>query len=467
MWCATILIVATTVRLALILFAQTDAGDSSTYELFAKNILRGCGLSYSDPSSDQCDLTTGGNFPGYPFFIASAWLLFGKSIYTVLLLQLACYVLALNWLLIAIMRLTNCTKVMIAVGMLLALSPLQVGWFRYILTEPLALATATWFLAELLISVAIRKVRIFQLALALSIAIYIRLDSVFMILGACLISFYIYDFKKSIKKILIIVLLTTIPLSGWMIRNYTVNKTLLGESTAGQYSPGYFMWLDTWVVNEYERSDTFSPAWIKEYSKIKIHNSRYISDDELVKAQLLLSELSMFDSQKIPTNIDSQFYALAEKKISTRNIFIKIQIYAERAFWLVLNPFSSWGLPFEIRAIDRSEVSKAIKNNDLVKVNEILSKNKGMIFGKISSFIYRLLIFLTFTFLVIITILKSKLMIIKKINIGMREIVKSTMLVMSARIIFFIFLGYLESRYLVEAIPWVEFCCMYWFVRRF
>ena len=303
-FCASLIIIlAALSRFCMIYFAQAEAGDSSTYLKLAENIIRGCGLSHSDPSSNECILTSGGYFPGYPAFIASMWSIFGKSVYVILIAQLICYLLALMWLLIAIFRLTKSNKIMCAVGVLLALSPLQIGWFRFVLTEPLAIATATWFLAELIISVSDKKLRVFHLALALTASVYVRPDSIFMILGPCVIAFYIYDFKKSIQQILLLIILTTIPVSVWLVRNHTIGHVPISmTSSAAPIAPGYFLWLDTWVVNEYERSDANFPVWRREYSKINIHSSKYIAMNELEITKFLINDLSKFDGQQFPEN---------------------------------------------------------------------------------------------------------------------------------------------------------------------
>ncbi len=79
-----ILAVAAIPRFLMIIYALGDADDTTTYERFALNILRGCGFSHSNPNSSECVLASAGYFPGYPAFIASVWLLFGKSVYAVL-----------------------------------------------------------------------------------------------------------------------------------------------------------------------------------------------------------------------------------------------------------------------------------------------------------------------------------------------------------------------------------------------
>ena len=454
-------------RLFPILYFHTDAGDTPTYELFATNILRGCGLSFSDPGSIDCVLNAGGYFPGYPAFMALIWMLFGKSNFPILISQLGFYLLALYWLLTALMRLTNSTKAVLGVGMLLALSPLQVGWFRFVITEPLAIAAATWFLAELVISIADRKLRKYHLALALSTSVYIRPDTILMVSGVFLVSFYIYDFKNSIKQLMIVVFLTSIPVSGWLIRNMMIGHIPLSmTSETAPKALGYHFWLNTWIVNEYERADASFPVWRAEYSKIKLHGSKYITTDELMKAQQLLDDPSLLDGQKFPRGIDQQFHELATRKVSARSKFLQIQIYFERVFWLLLNPFSSWGLPLEIRAIDKGAVVTAINKMDLVTIDSLLSDHKAVILGKITSFTYRVLMFATFLFLAVVTVFRPIFKHLSGVSFEMRVIVLATTLVVIIRLIFFVSIGGLESRYLVEVVPWVEYCCALWFAAR-
>ena len=75
---AAVLATAAVSRL-LLFFFHANVGDTATYELLAENILRGCGLSFSEPTSSSCILTSEGYFPGYPAFMALNWFLFGHS----------------------------------------------------------------------------------------------------------------------------------------------------------------------------------------------------------------------------------------------------------------------------------------------------------------------------------------------------------------------------------------------------
>jgi hypothetical protein len=182
----------------------------------------------------------------------------------------------------------------------------------------------------------------------------------------------------------------------------------------------------------------------------------------LSKTQLLIDELSKFDGQKFPDKIDRQFYEIATKKVLSRSKLIPIQIYFERAFWLMLNPFSSWGLPLEMKTLNKEALRDAIKNKDLVQLNGLLSGYKAVISGKISIFIYRVLVFSTFAFMLVLATYKQMFSCLRSDSYEIKTIVFAVALVVLARVIFFVFIGGLESRYLVELVPWVECSFVLW-----
>ena len=442
-----------------------DAGDTPVYETFAENILRGCGLSHSDPNSNQCELTSAGYFPGYPAFIAFIWMVFGKSVHAVLLVQLACYLMALYWLMVAVMRLTSSNRVMLFTGLVFALSPLQVGWFRYVLTEPLAIATSIWFLAELIISVADRKLRSVHLALALSASIYIRPDTIFMAISVPFVLYYIYGVKNALRHALVFMLLTAIPVSGWLARNIVIGHAPLSMVTeAAPKAPGYFFWLNTWVINEYERADANFPVWRAEYSKISLHHSKYVSDDERKTAQSLIQELSVMDGKPFPKDIDMKFSELASLKIQNQNHFIPYAIFVQRAGWLLFNPFSSWGLPLEMKGINKSSLKDAMVEFDLNRTMSLLNGYKLIIAGKIANFVYRLIIFIGFTLIVCHAFFGRDATRTTFFSSAVKGLVAGVAAFVVTRLVFFAYLGGLESRLLVQVVPWVEFCVVFWLV---
>ena len=69
-------------RLIFVIFFPETGGDSEIFITVAKNILRGCGVSLSDPASNECIPHFGGNHgPGYDIFMASVWYLFDQKKY--------------------------------------------------------------------------------------------------------------------------------------------------------------------------------------------------------------------------------------------------------------------------------------------------------------------------------------------------------------------------------------------------
>jgi hypothetical protein len=460
-----LLVLAATSRLALIIFAQTDGGDSRVYEVLAENIMRGCGLSHSDPNSNQCSLTSAGYFPGYPAFMAITWMVFGKSVQAVLLIQLVCYLIALYWLLVALWRLTASKQVIFYTGLVFALSPLQVGWFRFILTEPLAIATSIWFLAELIFSVSAQKLRSVHLSIALSASIYVRPDAIFMFVGVLFVSFYFHENKKAFRDTCFVILLTTFLVSGWLVRNVAIGHaplSMVGEMTPK--APGYFFWLNTWVVNEYERADANFPVWRAEYSKIDLHHSKYVSDDERKAAKLLIQELSAMDGKQFPKDIDQKFEELASLKIQTQNHFMPYAIFIERVGWLLFNPFSSWGLPLEIKDINKPSLNDSIVSLDLNRAMSLLNGYKSTVAGKIMVFSYRAIIFIGFIIVVGYVIFGRVVTRMVFFRSAVKGLVAGVVAVTVTRLTFFVYLGGLESRYLAEVVPWVEFCVVLFFV---
>jgi hypothetical protein len=331
----------------------------------------------------------------------------------------------------------------------------------------LAIATATWFLAELVISVAIGKIRKYHLALALSISVYIRPDTILMSVSVVAVAFSIYDLRNSVKQILIVGLLTAIPISAWMIRNLTIGHApLTMTSELAPKAPGYFSWLNTWVVNEYERADANFPVWRAEYSKINLYHSKYVSEDERKSAQALIQELSTMDGKPFTKDNDKKFDELASLKIETRNHLIPYAIFVERAGWLLFNPFSSWGLPLEIKDINKSSLKDAIVGFDLNRTMSLLNGYKSIIAGKITTFIYRLIIFIGFVFIVCHVFFGRVNYQTVFFSSAVKGLVAGAAAVALTRLVFFAYLGGLESRYLVEVVPWVEFCVALWLVRK-
>lgn len=456
-----ILILATLVRITFIIFAQENGGDWPIYERFAENILRGCGISQSQPASAECIPDSGGYFPGHPAFIAFVWMMFGKSVNVVLFAQLVCYLGAVFRLLMSLRKLTKDNKpIIVGVGLLLALSPLQMGWVRYPLTETLALATSIWYLAEILYSISEKRLRFFHLAAALTAAVYIRPDQILLAPAAFIVSFYVYDWKKALVKSLIFISMVSVPVSGWMLRNVFIGHAPLAIAS-NSYSVyrttlGYRSWINTWIVNEYEFSDALFPLARYEYREVKWHPSKFLSEDELLRASLLSKELVAYDGRPFPADIDAKFKVLANEKRLDMGFLINAKLVVLRAYYLLLNPFSSWGLPLEVKGVDRSAVASALSSWNIAAFKELIGDQITKIFGKFFLYIYRIILFFIFLYLFGASTFKYLKRNIEPAFSFYRALGWMVVVVVLSRLTFFAILGGLSSRYMVTIIPWIE-----------
>ena len=161
-------------RILFILFFPEYGGDYEIYTTVAKNILNGCGVSLSDPLSEQCIPHFGGNHgPGYPLFISIGWLIFNNSDTAIRIMQSIIFSISCLWLLKSIYMLTKNKNTMIIIGLIIAFSPLLMAWPRYLQTETLSLAATIYLIAEIIISLSIKRIRIIPIGLALIFATWI------------------------------------------------------------------------------------------------------------------------------------------------------------------------------------------------------------------------------------------------------------------------------------------------------
>ena len=167
-------------RILFILFYPDFGGDYDIYSTVAKNILRGCGVSLSDPLSNECIPHFGGNHgPGYDFFIATIWYITDNSNNAVRILQTFIYCIFCLYSIYTVSLFIKNKLFILFLGILFAFSPLLVAWPRYVQTETLAIAFTYFLIAELLISYKKKKVRVIQIGLALILATWVRLDNIF------------------------------------------------------------------------------------------------------------------------------------------------------------------------------------------------------------------------------------------------------------------------------------------------
>ena len=123
---------------------------------------------------------------------------------------------------------------------------------------------------------------------------------------------------------------------------------------------------------------------------------------------------------------------------------------------MIFNPFSSWGMPLEMISLNRKEFGDAFWSIDIKYLSNFIFDNLFIIIGKLTIFLYRILLFLGFMFF----LSKTTYHFISKrtscYNSKYDIILYSSLLYFLIRILFFAFLANLEARYLVEPIIWIE-----------
>ena len=300
-------------RVFFIFYAPETGGDWDIYSTVAENILSGCGVSLSAPESGECIPHFGGNQgPGYPAFVALIWWLSGHSDIVVRVIQVMLSVVAIMYMVRSVFFYSSSFKAAVLVGFVLALSPLEIAWPRYLQTETLALAGTLWVFSELLMSLYESRIRIFPLSIALIVTTFIRLDAILLVAPIAVTAFMIYKPFQAIKKGLIIAILLSLPWGAWLVRNHMVGMTnilpLPMTSPNNAASPnGYLKWLWTWSTHEYQRPGTLFPVTRFVYDAIEIDPSIFSTLDEEKKVYSILDELKKYQGKPFPKYIDNKF----------------------------------------------------------------------------------------------------------------------------------------------------------------
>ena len=455
-------------RSIFIFFFPETGGDYDIYSKVAKNILRGCGVSLSDPLLDDCVPHFGGNHgPGYDAFISLIWYLTDYSNNAVRLIQAAIYSFFCIYLLYAVSKLVEKKIVIFSLGLIFAISPLLVAWPRYIQTETLAVAFTLFLISEILISLKQNRVRIIGISIALTLSTWIRLDSIFLTIPVAFCCFYIHGARNGFFKGLVIASLLSTSWGFWTVRNIAVDLPSILPTNMimpdGSRSPtGYLKWTKTWITHEYEKPGSLWGVNRQNYNKIFIPEHAYFDDIEKAEVKNLIFELKKFDGKPFPKEIDEKFYLLAEYKKSKYPFKFWFLNPLERIYKMWTNPFSSFGWPNEIpsEGLSHNERLNVAKGN----INVLLLKIKKYPFRSISkgiNAIYKFSILILYIYFLYFTFFKNKNDLIKFLGyVSLSYFV--------ARTLFFSFNGMFETRYIVTIVPFMElFICLCFFEKFF
>jgi len=335
------------------------------------------------------------------------------------------------------------------------LSPLTIGWSRYPLTESLAISASVWFLAEVINSLAAKKLRVLQLAVALATSIYIRPDTGLLAIAVPTVSLFIYKSKRvAITKSLLFVIMTSIPVIFWPMRNVFIGSTPLSmyESSRDQFM-GYRAWVNTWAVSERERDD----ASLMNPAIAKFNSTKFLSVAEVEAANLVIAKLGsvQVDRDEIAL-LDDQFKAWAKQRQLNFGFLLSSQLYVSKAANLLFSPFSVWGLPLDIN-VDKRLALSALVSGNITELSEYFTGKSGVLALRLAAYAYQFFLFaLFFTSLILIIWGLLRGSTSSRSEWFVKVFVILGAVVTGPRLLFFVGIGGLESRYLVEVVPWIE-----------
>ncbi|MBM3557791.1 MAG: hypothetical protein FJX47_19815 [Alphaproteobacteria bacterium] len=356
------------VRLVFITWAPSAMGDGNVYSVVAENILtHGC-VSVSDPTSGACVPHWGGHhFPGYPFFVAMAWWAFGKGLTAPLLLQAVFGTAAILYLVRCLDLWLGSRRPALAAGLVLALSPVEAPFARLLWTETLAVAASTWILAELARSIRDKRLRVLPIALAWTVAIYLRLDLALLAAPIGLVAWRLHGFAGGVAASVKITVFVTLAVGAWTVRNVQVGLSPLptGRFDEAHGAPsGFLRWTSTWVTNQADLEVVNWRAATLNYRAIDVPASATDTPEERRRLDGLIDELRQHTGALFPPSLDAAFARLAEERIAADPLRHRVVLPIKRTLWLWFDPTTSFGWPISVERESRARIVTAVRGFD-------------------------------------------------------------------------------------------------------
>ncbi len=451
---ALIFALAFATRFVLALAFPAEGGDWPTYATIADNILRGCGVSLSVPADGDCRPHFGGNhLPGYPLFVAAIWRVSGASEAMIRVVQCLLCALAIARLAAAVRAFSGSGGAALAAGIVLALSPLTIGWPRYLVTEGISIAVAIWLLAECVASLTDRRLRWISLSLAVIAGGWLRWDGFLLAVPVALTAFMVERPARAVARCAGVGALVALTLAGWTWRNHRAGLPLAPpiaviEKSNAPSPYGYVAWGATWATTEYQRVAWLWPLTFMRYSGVRVDSSAWDSPEEQARVVKLLDDLKSWDGRPFPPALDAQFSDLARERAARAPLRTYVQLPAERALALWSNPFSSFGLPSEIPA-DFSRGQVNVQSGWV----EIARAYPGQTITKMLTTFYRIVTMAGFAAALVLSFCGAPK--------PSREIMLLTTGWIVARTLFFALTDNIETRFLAPMIPALELATVF------
>ncbi len=435
------------IRIAGAVLWPTGGGDTAIYMTVAENIAQhGC-VSVSPPASGACVPHWGGNqLPLYPAFLA-VWLVGGGlSSTTIGLAQAVLELLAIARLGQAVADLAGRKAGWLTVAVL-AIAPTEWFWSRYVLTESLSIAAHLWLWAELLLCLAQARPRALPVAVALAVNVGLRLDAAFLVAPVVATFFMVAPPRAALRGLVVAAMIAGAPFLAWTVRSHLAGLpwspiAALSNQDRSAAPAGYFAWLRTWQVNQYDLPTNSWPVLTQEYSRVVL-TPRAVAGATPGEARdlaQLFAELANHDHEAFPPEIDAALGKLAADMRAREPIRHWVLLPLARAGWAWFNPFTSYAWPQFERA-GRTSV-------DYVTMNwRSFLDEPSFLVARVVPNAWRIAALLT---LVIAPLFWRRL------GVDARRVYWLTLLYLVLRTAAFAMIAGVETRYIVETVPLLE-----------
>jgi len=459
-------VLALAVRLPLAIMEPVISPDGEATLLVAKNMLENACISLSDPASGACVPHWGGNhLPGYPAFIALVRLLGGTATPLVTIIQTFLVALAGARFVFAIGRLLPSRGIIIGAGLIVALSPVQIPWVRFLLPDALLVAATLWLFAELCLSMVENKLRMVPVGLALLAACLLRYDAVLLAMPVVVVGFSLHSIKLALARGLVIFLIVSLPVLALLVRNVSQGLSVIprpGMMDGSQPPQGYFEWGNTWITTLTQGGLMAYGVWQFQYKRIEIHPDAYTSDGERQEVTALLDQLRLYDGRAFPKQIDQAFARIAAEKRQKNPLrhYLGLPLKRMAVFWFY--PNASFGWPLELGPLLTADERRKIMHGSISERLEIIGLYPIAATGKAFVLAYRVI-------LVAVGALVF-LLIVPSMRRPARIIMWSALLYALTRTFVLSYQTSIDNRYMINAMAVWEFATAaglgYWLQRR-
>jgi hypothetical protein len=289
--------------------------DSIFFTRLADNMAQNHCYSLSQVQGAACVPSWGSQLPGYPLFLMFVRM-FSEEAYLVFIVQSLLFGAAATFALRAAYDWHKQPIILFASAVIVAISPLSLAWPRWVLTEALAGAAGLWVLGLLYRSALSNKPRVFQLALAVTVATLLRWDQIWLIFPVLILFIHVSKIQKGLLQTAIVGFCACIPALVMVVRAYMVGLPLLpGAVSDPTLPPGSLAFWQVASVNEQATAGFLWRIWNRQYSAIADDfDFRSIRDDlpmERVR-QLFNKVQEIPNGTPLPAQINVEFEQIAK-----------------------------------------------------------------------------------------------------------------------------------------------------------